>query len=264
MTWNWLWGKQPELHPEQTALAPKSEPWHKPRIIISMDRSWHNFLGITWLLFYHMIRRAGGVPRSVDYGAGPEPENIDDTARGIVQQGDGLLLSGGSDVDPNLYGGKSANRVNPRRDRFEMALIREARARRIPILGICRGCQLLNVALGGTLHTIKADERMRALHNRFRLHSVHLNPQSRIAKTTRRTELSILSIHGQAVLQPAPELHVSGQAEDGVIEAIELSPETPNWIVGVQWHPEYLLYRRPEHRIVRNFVRAAQRIKVPG
>lgn len=250
---------KPRLAPEQTLLSPEAKPGHKPRIIVSLDRSWHNALGITWLAFRQMLRRAGGVVRGIRYGLGPEPEDLQPMAREIMEQGDALLLSGGNDVDPLLYGSTQiSGHLNHRRDRFELALIQQARSQQMPILGICRGCQLLNVASGGTLHSIRTDHRKKYFHNLFRVHTVHLDPASQISRSVGRTTLRTRSLHGQAVQQVAPTLRVAGWAPDGTIEAIEATKWEGGWLMGVQWHPEYMFTRRPEHRLIEEFVTRAR------
>ncbi len=258
MIWKWFSKyKPPRLESPGTLFTPSADSNEKPRIIISLDRSWHNLLGLTRLAFYNLIRRAGGVPRWVDYGTGPEPEDLAPIAESIIASGDGLLLSGGMDVDPALYGAAVSNRsINPRRDRFEMALVAEARAKGLPILGICRGTQLLNVVYGGTLQTIKKHPELNAVHNSLRHHPVQIQPDSRIAHSTGKQKLSVVSIHGQAVCKIGDKLNIVGQTNDGIVEAIE-EVSTKNWIVGVQWHPEYMIYSRPEHKIIQSFVRQA-------
>jgi putative glutamine amidotransferase len=149
------------------------------------------------------------------------------------------------------------------RDRFEIALIHEALRRRLPILGICRGCQLLNVALGGTLRTIRSDKRHRRYHNRLCAHGVALLRNSRLCRIVRTRRLwHIRSLHGQAVARPGRGLKVVARASDGVAEAIEHRAtvheraERP-WIIGVQWHPELMPFKNQEHRLIDAFVRRA-------
>jgi len=162
---------------------------------------------------------------------------------------DGLLLSGGEDVDPDLYGQQPHERlstVNRQRDETEISLVRAARESRKPVLAICRGPQLLNVALGGTLiqdiaacvpgaldHDSEGDHDVRDV----RAHDVTLEPGSRIADAVGATRIKVNTLHHQSVLDPAPGLIVTARADDGIIEAIE-SESDDWWALGVQWHPE--------------------------
>jgi len=157
-----------------------------------------------------------------------------------VDRVDGLLLVGGGDVEPTLFGGDrgKAHRVDRRHDECELALLRRAEARGIPVLGICRGAQMIAVAHGGTLRPLEGEGARR--------HGVTLKSVS--AHEVRCLEGSLLrgalgagphrvsSTHVQAIDDPGPRLRVAARAEDGVIEAVELPG--PRFVVGIQWHPE--------------------------
>jgi putative glutamine amidotransferase len=163
----------------------------------------------------------------------------------LLDRVDALLVIGGADIDPSMYGAArdpATEAVYPDRDRFEIALMRAALERGLPVLGICRGMQLLNVALGGTLvqDLVAADGSHP--HRRVRGtfdgndHTVRLEPGSLAARSVGE-ELHLAHCHHhQAVLALGSGLAVSGRAEDGVIEAIELADG--GWGLGVQWHPE--------------------------
>jgi len=235
-----------------------------PRIVLSMDRRGRLRFGFRAYTYFRLIRRGGGIPMKVDYGSGPEPEDIDPIAASMMERADGLILTGGGDVDPELYDGPGPSRgVKPERDRFELALIRHARQRGLPVLGICRGCQLLSVATGGRLHSLREDPRRRRYHNRWRAHPVQIEPDSRLASIVGQSHLShVRSLHGQAVHQPGPDTRIVARAPDGIHEAIERvgdersDPEAP-WLIGVQWHPELMLFRNREHRLIDAFVQRA-------
>jgi putative glutamine amidotransferase len=166
----------------------------------------------------------------------------------------GLILSGGEDVDPALYGASrhpKVTRVNPERDEWEIQLVRAAQALELPLLAICRGVQLLNVALGGTLIQDIPTQLPNALaHDERRsqaVHSVAIEPESRLASIVGCREISVNSVHHQSVDRPAPGLVVTGRAPDGVVEALEWAGDW--WALGLQWHPETMQQeRRQWHR----------------
>jgi putative glutamine amidotransferase len=178
-------------------------------------------------------------------GAGATPvilPAVPDIA-GVLARLDGLLLVGGGDLDPMRYGAiphPKNNRVNLVRDDAEMALIEEALQQRLPILGICRGLQLLNVALGGTLHQHVPDvvghERHSGGDGVFTRHDVHLNPRCVLSRALTRTTLEVSSLHHQAIDRLGRGLTPCAWSDDGLIEAVEL--EGHPFTVGVQWHPE--------------------------
>ena len=174
---------------------------------------------------------------------------------------DGLLLTGGADIDPKLYAehrGPETDRANRRRDAHELGLLRQAVERDLPVLAICRGHQLLNVALGGSL--LQHIEGHRADENGDSAwHDVALEPGSRLARAcdgSRR--LRVNSRHHQAVTPErlAPGLAVVGAA-DGYAEAVESRDR--RWVLGVQWHPERPEIRPTADRLFRAFVEACRR-----
>jgi len=189
-----------------------------------------------------------------------------DRLRAIYTRLDGLLFPGGEDVDPAVYHEEPIGQLNvvePRRDRVEIALARWAVEDDLPTLGICRGQQLLNVALGGSLyqdlrfqgvttveHSGKDGHRRDAI-----IHAVRLDPDSRLAQMIDETEVKVNSLHHQAVKEVAPTLRVTGRAEDGVIEALE-APDR-RFLVTVQWHPEEIASVPWVQTLFRGFVGAA-------
>lgn len=254
------WRRPPTITEKDKYLAQSHSKRGKPHVIVSLDRSWINRLGMAWFTYFRLIRHAGGLPQRIDYGQGPEPENIHERAEDIMQHGDALLLSGGGDVDPKLYGAKEPGKsLNPRRDRFEISMIQIAMRDKKPIMGICRGCQLLNVAIGGSLRSIRKDPQLCHFHSRLRSHPVLVDPTSRLASFIEGSHLaSVRSYHGQAVSRTGPDLKIVAVAPDGIPEAIEYKSIDERWIVGVQWHPELMLFTNQEHKIVDRFVSAAQ------
>jgi putative glutamine amidotransferase len=201
-----------------------------PRVAVAR---WEHIPGERLESYWRRLRQAGLEP--VDHSTPGRP-------LGPTGACDGLLLTGGVDVDPALYGERPApevSTVNPDRDAFEMALLREALRRDMPVLAICRGHQLLNVAFGGSLLQHIAggaheddEERLSARHDAAvlagtRLHAVY--PEGRIQVNSR---------HHQAVTpdRVAPGLTVSATSDDGLVEGLESDAHT--WVVSVQWHPE--------------------------
>lgn len=171
-----------------------------------------------------------------------------DVAASIVAATAGLLLTGGEDVDPARYGAAphpALGSVNMLRDATELALVEAARAAGCPVLAICRGIQLLNVALGGTLvQDLPSERPSEVAHDpgagrAARTHEVRLVEGSRLARAAGSTRIVANSLHHQAVDRVAPGLVVTGAAPDGVIEGVE-TPDDGWWVLGVQWHPEEL------------------------
>ncbi|MGH7627614.1 MAG: gamma-glutamyl-gamma-aminobutyrate hydrolase family protein [Gemmatimonadaceae bacterium] len=193
------------------------------------------------------LAEAGGVPQLV-------PLLCDDpaTLRLIYERLDGLLLPGGVDIDPSAYGAARSSlcgRTDPDRDRTELMLTRWAMAERKPVLGICRGVQLINVAAGGTLYQDIAAEHTGAIkHDYFPngeqnprnqlVHEVELTAGSRLEDILTVSGTRVNSMHHQGIRDLAPDLVAAARAPDGVIEALE-SPDDA-FVFGVQWHPEDL------------------------
>ena len=195
----------------------------------------------------------------------------------LVRRCDGVLLTGGDDVDPRLYGKplppklRKTVSVTPDgggRDLRELLLIDEAFRQRKPLLAICRGHQILNVALGGTLIADIPTQITGALgHRRMDkrseiVHEVRLTPGSILAKITAKQTLGVNSTHHQAVGRVAEPLRVTAASQDGVVEGLELKPGAAHglpWLLSVQFHPERLANRYPAHQaIFRTFTRACQ------
>lgn len=209
-----------------TSIEPKGGDYAQPRIGV-----YANY--VTALL------RAGVVPVLVT------PAHDAQAIFDLVAVCAGLVLSGGEDIDPALYGEEPSPQlgtVNPQRDLSERAALDAAVRREIPVLGICRGHQLLNVYFGGTLcQDIPTEMGTAFTHVQItpwgsHHHEVTVEPGSRLAEAVGRERLQINSYHHQAIREVAPGLVVTARAEDGLIEAVE-SRDHP-WIVGVQWHPE--------------------------
>ena len=185
---------------------------------------------------------AGAIPLILSPRIGP------DAAGEALADLDGLLLTGGEDIDPARYGADRSPRlgaVSGERDALELALLAAARGAGLPVLAICRGIQLVNVALGGTLFQDLPLERPGAVdhdpasgRNR-RTHAVRLASGSRAVSALGAEAIVVNSFHHQAIRRLAPGLVATGWSEDGVIEAAESADGEP-WLVAVQWHPEEL------------------------
>ncbi len=199
------------------------------------------------------VRLSANYVRSLE-GAGLVPLIVPplqsaNAAEAILSHCDGLLLTGGEDVDPARYGAiphPATSAPNRMRDETELALFAAARSRRLPVFAICRGIQIANVALGGTLVQDLPSERPSEIsHDRptlrsIRTHGVRLAEGSRMAAALSTTELDVNSYHHQAVDRVADGLRVTATAPDGVVEGVETT-DPDWWMVAVQWHPEDLI-----------------------
>lgn len=188
--------------------------------------------------YVESVERAHGIPAVLT----PTTTSPDE----IVDKFDGFVLTGGADVDPYEYGGRndeSIYGVNLERDQYELAIARSLIERSVPLLAICRGIQVLNVALGGTLVEHIPNEYGESVIHRDKrvdhvLHPVSIDPKSALASIIGETEIECPSYHHQSVRDLASDFTVCARSDDGVIEAIE-SDRYPN-VIAVQWHPEYV------------------------
>lgn len=186
-------------------------------------------LGMTYL---RAIEAAGGMPVVLPPLGDPEA---------LVDRLDGVCLSGGPDLDPGAYGARERHAelgpTEPPLDAFELAVARAADARGLPLLGVCRGAQALNVARGGTLHQHVPGHRQSAPGTET-THAVEIVPGTRLAGLARTRRLPVNSFHHQAVDRLGRGLHATAHAPDGVVEAIEAGGA--RLVLGVQWHAESL------------------------
>lgn len=197
--------------------------------------------------YVRAVVAAGGLPWPV-----PSVEG-DPLVEALLAEADGLLLTGGGDLDPAWYGQlphPRLRRVTPRRDRLELTLTRAALQAGKPILAICRGVQVLNVAAGGTLvQDIESQVPGALQHDQtaprdYPTHPVEVAAGTRLAALLGSGTVRVNSLHHQAVAGVAPGFVAAAHAPDGVIEAIELA-DPRRFAVGVQWHPEALWERDP-------------------
>jgi putative glutamine amidotransferase len=204
------------------------------------------------------VVRAGGLP--VHLPILPNGRNHE-----LLDLIDGIILSGGGDVDPAAYGARPQRGlvlVESDRDGAELELLHAATETRTPVLGICRGLQLINVSYGGTLvqHLEpdgKPDHHPQHVPDAQPVHAVVIEPGSQLADAVAETRIEVNSTHHQAVDAVPPALRVSARSLDGVVEGIELA-EPDVWVVGVQWHPEAMEARDPvQRRLFRALIEAA-------
>lgn len=195
------------------------------------------------------IKESGGLPFII-------PSNIDlEDCKQIIQQIDGLLIPGGGDIVPELFGEEthplvvSARRAD---DLFEIKLVELAKEYSKPIIGICRGAQIINVAFGGTLYQdIPSQYKNEICHRQSEynrdepIHKVYLEENSYIMKILGKSTIGVNSFHHQSVKDIGEGLNVAGRAADGVIEAIE---SENGMIIGLQWHPERLTTKYEEFK----------------
>ena len=218
--------------------------------------------------YVQVLVAAGAVPWVI-----PLLEGDEATLHGIYHGIDGLFLPGGVDVDPSAYGeprGPYCQRTDPARDWTELLLVRWALAERKPVLAVCRGAQLLNVAVGGSLYQDVAAEHPAAIkHDYFPIdgrrrdeltHNVRIAAASRLARLLETEALSVNSMHHQGIARLAPGLVAVATSPDQLIEGVE--SDDGHFVLGVQWHPEDLVEVDPRmRRLFEGFIAAAARGK---
>lgn len=204
-----------------------------PRVLVSVDRTLWNTLGLNRLTYVRKLRLAGLSPVLVEF---PEDGELPPD---LLHDIDGLVLTGGGDVAAAAYGGGAAVTldVKPARDAFEFALLETAEARSLPILGLCRGAQLMNVHRGGTLGDFRDESRFGIHRNALQGHPVTIQAGSRLAAVYGTERLDeVTTWHGQHVAAPGRNVVISAYSPDGIPEAIEV--EDAFFMLGVQWHAE--------------------------
>jgi putative glutamine amidotransferase len=234
----------------------------KPLIGITTNQSTNANGQATVMLmqsYINAIIEAGGVPVLI-------PSMIhDDGWDALYPRLDGILFSGGGDIALEHFSGEPHPRVydvDPERDSIELKLIHASASDGKPFLGICRGAQLVNVGLGGTLYTHIPDQLPGALDHaypgllrRVLVHEIKVEEGTRTAEIMGEPILKVNSLHHQGLKDIAPSLRVAGHAPDGLVEAVEL-PGHP-FGIAVQWHPEWLTDQESTRKLFRRFVEAA-------
>jgi len=202
--------------------------------------------------------------------AGARAEEIELVAAGAefrAEDFDGILFSGGEDVDPALYGEEKKYdnvKVNRQRDDFEFKLLDEARSSALPVFGICRGTQLINVKFGGTLYqdlpseaTIEFDHKQDEERNEP-THTVTVSDHDSRLGEVLKGNCQVNSLHHQAIRRVGRGLKVTAYSEDGLVEAVEAAGDSP-YLVAVQWHPEEIAELPEQKRILHQFVEQCRR-----
>jgi putative glutamine amidotransferase len=193
--------------------------------------------------------RAGARSRRLCAG---QPLSLDDI--------DGFVIGGGDDIDATLYGGEiePAIRIDRERDALELDLLRYAADRKLPVLGICRGAQMINVFLGGVLHEsiYAAYPDLPRLHSPLPSKNIEVDPDSGLFALLRSERERVNALHHQSISVLGTRLKVVARDQFGIVQAIE-RPGCP-FLMGVQWHPEYLVFNRSQQRLFAGLVDAAR------
>jgi putative glutamine amidotransferase len=208
------------------------------------------------------ITQAGGTPVLIPSGLDEENRKV------LIQRLDGILFTGGGDIALEYFQGKphpSVGNIDKKRDELELAMVKSAVQADKPFLGICRGFQVINVALGGNLYTDIIDQKAGALKHdhdsnterEYLAHPVKVEAGTRLAQITGMMDLMVNSLHHQGAMDIPADLKAAAYAPDGLVEALEL-PEHA-FGLAVQWHPEWLTNQEPTRRLFRAFVEAASK-----
>ncbi|WP_245846360.1 gamma-glutamyl-gamma-aminobutyrate hydrolase family protein [Chromohalobacter canadensis] len=207
----------------------------------------------------HKSFLAWACDRLAVWRAGGQPVRLS-PSREIPEGLAGLMIGGGDDIGAQLYGGEVRLdvRVDPARDRLELALLERFLPQQLPVLGICRGAQIINVHCGGTLigDIYTTYDHVRRQRTVLPRKQVDIATGSRLHTLLGVSRCRVNSLHHQAVDRLGDTLHVVARDRNGLIQAIE-APECP-YLVGVQWHPEFLVFNRPQQRLIRGLVDAAR------
>jgi len=236
----------------------------KPLIGITTNQSRTPYGQPTVMLmqsYINAVMQAGGVPVLI-------PSLIaEDGWDAVYSRLNGILFSGGGDIGLEYSPGEPHPRIDDvdvARDSIELKMVRAAASDGKPFLGICRGCQVMNVALGGTLYTHIPDQLPNALDHSYPgnmrtmlVHDVKIEEGTQMAEIFGKPILKVNSLHHQGLKDIPSSLRVAGNAPDGLVEAIEL-PDHP-FGLAVQWHPEWLTDQNSMRNLFKNFVRAAEK-----
>jgi putative glutamine amidotransferase len=235
----------------------------KPIIGISTNNTTNSYGQPIVLLqrsYVKAVLDAGGVPVLI-------PSLVaEDGWDAVYSRLDGVLFSGGGDISLDYFRGDPHPRIDDvdlERDSVELKMVKAAASDGKPFLGICRGCQIVNVALGGTLYTHIPDQLPNALDHDYPgnkrivlVHEVNIEEGTHVAEIYGQPIIKVNSLHHQGLKDIAASLRVAGHAPDGLVEAVEL-PEHP-FGLAVQWHPEWLTDQESTKNLFRKFIEAAE------
>jgi putative glutamine amidotransferase len=225
----------------------------------------HNSKGFPTMMvmeaYTRAVAEAGAIPLIIPLGISSE------SLQTIVDRLDGILFTGGGDVRPQVYGSQDhplVSEIDDDRDRVELDLFRLLNSTGKPFLGICRGIQLINIALGGTIYEDILDQHPGALKHdcshyarNYLAHPVEITEDSQLRRILGTSQVEVNSLHHQGLRQLAPGAKATAWSPDGIVEAIEV----PGYSFGlaVQWHPEWLQEHPSMRDLFRTFVQAADR-----
>jgi putative glutamine amidotransferase len=202
-----------------------------------------------WLFNRLAVARAGGKPERLCPGDPVDPERYD-----------GFVIGGGDDIDATLYDGvlQPTVRIDPERDALELELLENATARGRPILGICRGAQMINVFLGGSLHANIHDVYSGVPRRKSALPAkrVTISAGSILRALLRHDRVKVNALHHQSIDRLGAGLHIVARDDYGIVQAVE--DPSRRFLLGVQWHPEFLIGSKGQQRLFAALVAAAQ------
>lgn len=225
----------------------------KPIIGITPDYSYEKTRFKISEDYTNALLKAGGVPVLLFPG-----EDFPDFV-------DGILFTGGGDIDPLRFGEepiRQNGQISPLRDEYELSLCKEAMKRNLPLFGVCRGMQIMNIAAGGGIYQdIEVQTGTTLKHSQqaprpYATHSITIIPGSQLEKLWRTSKIAVNSLHHQAVSFLGKDFHVCARSADGLTEAMEM-PEK-DFVLGVQWHPESM-HTKEQEALFSHFVQAASR-----